>query len=660
MSKKCLNCNLESDDSVAFCPECGKSDFEAVADTAQAVAETVAETAPETAEPVAETDAPVAEPVVDSETPAEETVAESVLAEEVTEAPKKKKKKWWKIAVFTVLPLVLVACILIGFWTPIAGFAVKVFGSDEQYMRFVEDASVKEFSSDFVDYYEKALKNLTEGYSSTSKVSVVLSEDAERIINNASGSEIDLSWINNISFTADTTMKGNLASMTAGVLIDNKNIVSMNCIIDFAEMNGYVGFGDLVNKVIKSDLGDQAVTPELIAKIAPEPKVVRKLAEKYVKLVFDNIDDVSKDTEEVSVKGVEQKLTTLTYTIDEETIVNISVAVLKELKKDKDIKDIIKTAQKVLIDAELIDSGDYYGDLVELVDKTLEVLKEREDFDEESKIELVTYVNGASEIVGRRAEVNNKNVFEYVTVRDGAELASKVVIYDDITETGEDFSFIGKGEVKKNKLNAEYDVKLGDEKIMAVTVVDYDIKSAKQGYINGTARIAIDKDYLEDNLEDDDMAVFTLIDPSLEIKMASSEKTSRMEINLLNKGAAFVGLVVETELKKPSDITVPKDNVVDVDDEDALATIFADIDLDALIAKLRGTSIPEEYIDALESMMNGSSDQGDDYYGDDYYGDDYYGDNYYGDGYGDDYYGDGYYSDGSDQVGSGGFITNEY
>ena len=328
---------------------------------------------------------------------------------------------------------------------------------------------------------------------------------------------------------------------------------------------------------------------------------------------------------------------------------------LKELKDDKDIKDIIKNAQKVLIDAELIDSGDYYGDLVERIDQTLDVLKERDDFDTESEIELITYINGASEIVGRRVEADDKNVFEYVTVRDGAELASKVVIYDDVTDAGEDFSFSGKGEVKKNKLNAEYDVKFGDEKIIAVTVADYDIKSAKEGYINGTVRVAFDKDFLEDNLEDDDMAVFTIIDPSIEIKLASSEKTSRMEINLLNKGAAFVGLVVETELKKPSDITVPKDNVVDADDEDVLAAIFADVDLDALIAKLRGTSIPAEYIDALESMMNGGYDQGDDYYGDDYYGDDYYGDSY-----GDNYYGDGYYSDSSDQMGSGGFITNEY
>ncbi|MBE6799159.1 MAG: hypothetical protein E7525_05230 [Ruminococcaceae bacterium] len=639
MSKKCINCNAVLEDDAAFCSKCGKNEFapieEAPVEEAAPVAAAAVEE-PVVAEPVVE--APAAEPEA---TPEVEPVAEPApvveeavpVAEEEPAAPKAKKKKTWlKVAIFTVLPLVLVACLVFAFWTPVIGFAVKLFGNDAQYMRFVEQQSVKAFADEFTDYYEKALSSITDGVAETGKVSFVLSEDAQKLINDAAGQEIDLSWVNNISATVDAGLKGNLFSGAVSLLVDNKSIVSANAILDFGEGNAYVGLGDLTNKILKAEMDKTALTPEVIAKAAPDAKVVRKLAEKYVKIVFENIDDVSEEKEEISVKGVEQKLTALTYSISEETLADVSVAVLKELKDDKDVKAIIKDAQKVLIDAEVIESGDYYGDFKDAIEETLDDLKAEEDLDDEEMLEIVTFVNGASEIVGRRLVIDKKNVAEYVMVRDGSEVGAKLVINGEMFDMDGNLSIAGSGKVNGSKLAIDFDVKVADEKYAVISVTDYDLKTAKKGYINANVRITPNKDLYKDQISSDTPKAIADLEPAIEFKLESSEKTSKMTMNILSKGTVYIGIICETTLKDPAAITVPSDNIINAEDDEAVSEMLEGIDVNAIIEKLKGTSIPAEYIDAIESFINGSQqdDEIDDFYGDDFYGDDYYGDDYYG------------------------------
>ena len=268
---------------------------------------------------------------------------------------------------------------------------------------------------------------------------------------------------------------------------DSGMMFSGSAIVDFGESDVYFGLGDLTDKIIKVDGDKMALTPEVIAKAAPDAKVVKKLAEKYIKIVFENITDVSEEKEEISVKGIEQKLTALTYSISEETIADISKAVLKELKDDKDVKDIIKNAQKVLVDAEVIDGGDYYGDFKEAIEDALEEIKEQDEFDDEEMLEIVTYVNGASEIVGRRIVVEDENVFEYVFVRDGSEVAAKCVV----NANGSKMSLAGSGEVKSNKLALNLDLKVDDTKYATIKISDYDLKADKKGYINANIKVPI-------------------------------------------------------------------------------------------------------------------------------------------------------------------------
>ena len=670
MSKKCLKCNAEMPDEAIFCAMCGSKDLSdmaaPVAEPAPVVAEPVVEAAPEAApaaveEPVA---APVVEaapevaaaPIVEAAPVVEQVAAPEVAAapeavaveapvveaaaEPVAEAPvaessdngkkkKKKKRTLLKVFVFAVIPLLLVAsivCAIIfpGIYTAVGGFAVKLFGNEEQYMRFVEQQSIKAFANDFGDYYEKALKNLSDGISETGKLSVVLSEDAQKSITDAMGQEIELDWINNLSATVDVNFKGNLYSSAMSLMIDNKTLASIDTIFDFGEGDMYLSLGDLTDKVIKGDFETTALTPEVIVKAAPDAKVVKKLAEKYAKIIFQNISDVSEEKEEFSVKGVEQKLTTLTYGISEETVFDITKAVLKELKDDKDVKNIIKDAQKVLVDAGVIESGNYYDDFKKSIEKALDTMKDNDDLSDDVMIELVTYVNAASEIVGRRLVFQDQNIAEYVTVRDGSEVGVKYVLYGKKLGLDGNITIAGSGEVKDYKLNIDFDVKFGDKKMATVKVTDYDIKAAEEGYLNCNLKIALDKDLWKDAIADGGSNVISTLELEIAMQIESSENNSKIAVDFLNKGKSYIGIVYEGTKNKATEISVPNSNIVDADDIDDISELITMDDLKAILNKLKGTSFPEEYITAIESLIEYySQPQYDDYY-DDYYGDDFY------------------------------------
>jgi hypothetical protein len=229
--------------------------------------------------------------------------------------------------------------------------------------------------------------------------------------------------------------------------------------------------------------------------------------------------------------------------------------------------------------------------------------------------------------VGRRLVVDGKKVAEYVMVQDGSDVGAKLVVNGDAVGMDAGISVIGSGELKNSKLNLNLDVKVDDTKYATVNVSDYDIKSAKKGYINAVIRITPDKSLWEDNMSSDVPKAIKDLEPAIELKLESSEKNSKLAINVLNKGAVYIGIVCEETLKDAASITVPSENVIDADDNDAVYEMLGAIDVNAIIEKLKGTSIPAEYIEALESLINGSQDDDiDDFYGDDFYGDDFYGD----------------------------------
>ena len=584
MSKKCLNCNNILEDSVEFCPECGKNEFEAIGAPAEVIDNAPTETT-ETAE--VET-YEASDEAVEAEVPAEPA---EFPAAEVAVATKK-KKKWWKIAIFTVIPLALVLAIVLNM-SSIMAFAIKTFGSNDKYYNYIEEKNIETCAKDVAKAYDEYLTKLTDGTNVKTKVNINVGEDLQRLLKSSLATEIDMNWVNNLSFSLDTNLRSDKQLVNLGLLIDNKNFLTAKAILDMTGEKVYITLPELSNKVIESKVDvEDSVTLETALKCAPKAEVVEKLIKKYLTLVVDNIDNIEKSQETVKVKDIEQKVTVLEYNIDNKKINEISTAVLKELKADTDVKAIFEK-----IDAEL--DKNTYKDFIEKIDTALKDI-ENGGSEENGVITIKNYVGSGNEIIGRSVIADGKTEFEAVTVRKGADIEYKLFM---TVNNLEDLAIVASGKVDKNILNCDYTVTLKEDEIAKGKVTGYDINKAKDGLVNCTLTIIPNMDYIEKNTDADTVAALSLLNPTLEIKIEEAKNAAKLSCALLNGDKVFFGIDIDSTVEANTEITVPTENIINAENAEDMQSFVMDIDFQELINKLKATSVPDELVDMLVMAM---------------------------------------------------------
>lgn len=619
----CKNCGNQIKEGAAFCANCGtpikvpqpikeEPKIEAVVEETPVV-ETPVEENPIVEEPVVEEVAAAEEPVI-----AEPTVEAPATQEFYTPDFKKPKKKFtFKKLVLPAIALVLVLALVILNFSNVLGFGIKTFGSGKAYLDFVQKESAKDIATSISDIYTNFLNNFKEEQAATSNISFTLDEDVSKLLSSEFDFEIGdkLDWINDLKLVVNANMKDkkNLAELKLN--ISDKDIISLKAVQDLSKGNMYFAIPELCKDYLKVDLEEtgsydyeefaKAYDLMFEAKEAlPDGKQVEKLITKYIGIAFDQIEDVTKESDTLSVGGIDQKCTVLEYKVSAKDLINIAEAVLEEAVEDKDIKKIIEDIEGFLKDS---DTVDFDEDLYKLFEEAVEdMLDELDDVDVDSsnKIRVTQYINNKHEIIGTKIKANNETVLFSATAQKGSEFESKF-------EAGQ-FEVKASGTKKKDIINGKYKIMVNGEKICEIAVKDFDEKKFKEGYINGNFRFSLSKELI-DQLPSEVSSIISILEPTIEIDCATTEDSSKISINLLkdNKKVLF-GITFDSTIEKPSKVTVPS-KAFDATDDEEVSSYIDSIKTESIIKSLKGTSIPTDLVDSLESilqylpdMLNGS------------------------------------------------------
>lgn len=622
----CKKCGQEIADDARFCVHCGE------------------QVQPEAVEPVAEEPVAVADvPVEEAKQPVETAVAVAELVPEVEtpvetapveEAPvSKKKSRLLRTVLFVAIPLVLVVALLLNI-NPLVGFAVKTFGSGSDYLQYVETQAVQTTSGTVTDLYDQYLEMLTDKEQAASgKVRLVVGDKVMDLAEEMADTELDLEWVNDVSFNMETQMKENLYNVLVELQVGDKKIVGLDGMIDLKDQMIYAALPGLNEDYLEipmdemdMDLSDEEIEMmsemrELVEKAMPSGKQLDQLICKYVEIALDNIEEVEKSSETIEVEDISQKVTVLEFTIDDETVLEMAEDILTEAKEDKEIKKILENFQETAEQYDWYEEDlDLYDEFQDFVDDTLDEIEDA--FDEVENEELLTvcdYVDGSNQIVGRKIELDGETV-EYVTVKKGTEFATEISVADQL-------EIVGTGAAKGYKITAEYEVEMENEKLLIVEIKDYDLKAAEKGHLNGTIRVKPTKELwemmdLETEITDD----LSLTDLSLELTISDDEKEGAIGLYIVEGNEKLLGVEIEGKKNSKVNVAVP-DDAVDIDDEQEVTQWAEKLDLDAILDKLKDTDIPSDYVDLLETMISGG-------YADDNYYDDSYGGDMYEDSYG--------------------------
>lgn len=614
-------------------------------------------------------------------------------------AKPKKKGKGLLIAGIALVAAaaVFVTCVAGPLWfgwfpnTKLAKQVTKWFGSDEAYMSAVESETVETLS----DSISKGYGNMITTYKDiingdkyvSSTISLELGDTVKTLLESAitesamrePGMEeyVDLvDLLDGASISMSGGRADDVYKMAMGLGLGGEQIVDLGVIMDLANLKAFMAVPTLSDTYIEISQIFEELDVEDLAAVGqamdlldalPSEDVVNKLLKKYIQLALDQFDNVSKDSDTIKVGGIEEKVTVLKTKIGPKDLVKAGKALVKELKKDSDVKNILLDLGDAM---GALEGQDGYGQMLydslieglEEAEATLDEYSEYADEADGSYVILTDYVNGSHEIIGRK-----------VSVQYGEE--KQEMLYYATATKGDDFAFVlevreqklvsGKGTNKKGIINGTYTIDgamvMGmdpeEESVDLVTikVSDFDSNGVKENNLKGSFTIRLSEEAMQMVIDEAELpswltSSISLLDCGLKVDVDLTA-----DGNGYCKYGVFAGtetlVAIRMDMKVTDEqVSVPSsDKTIDMENiEQWLETV----DLTKLVQSLVKIGVPEELTDMLEQTfdeaLNRAEDDYDDIYGDDYY-DDVYGDDDYDDVYGDDYYDD-YYGD---EYGSG-------
>lgn len=607
---------------------------ESVAEAAEAVNE---EAQVEESMEAPSEEAPAEEAAAETAT-GEPSVPESTQAEPKAATPKKRNKLL--IAAAAVLALVVV----IANAPKIGNAAVKLFTSPAGYLQHLLKKASDESAEQFAKGYDMALESMfaAENASSENELSITLGKDVREMLEDAT--DVDFDWMEKISLLVNADSTKDAYKLDMGLALNDNRLISLLLMANMTDKAAYMQVPELnesylgmdleeffdENGIDMDDINEASEMYEKIYKALPKKAKVEKLLKRYSELAISCIEDVEQDKEEVKVDEITNKFTVLEATIDEGTLQDMLEAMIKELKEDKDIKEIIYNVLEIQEDA---DADEVYDGFLELLDEAEDEIDNLDE--EEFELVLKLYVDNEGNIMGCVAELEDANVeVSNFMVQKGSKYAYEF----ELKVNGVKVVVEGTGKLTSSKLDGEFKLKAAGLKVLEFTLEDIKVKNLEDGYFNGTIKVSLGSALVSALEEELYGFPFDLDDLVMELKEKNSKNKSEATFSLYEDDELLGAFSVTSKIGNAGKIKSPKDKeVVMVEDDEDLMDWVQDIDLDAFLESLEG-KIDGDLLDMFEDLMNGEvSLPGMGGYDDDYYYDDdyWYEDNYY---YDDDYW----------------------
>ncbi|MBE6631332.1 MAG: zinc ribbon domain-containing protein [Ruminococcaceae bacterium] len=516
----------------------------------------------------------------------------------------------------TIVASVLVVAILAGV-VALASGGLGMPSNPDKYMAKVEEQSILNAVDTATSAYGEYLQMLEEksyAFGGTAVLSV--NEDILDFI--GAFADIDLSWLENVSFTVDEAVSEKFLNFATTIKLNEKILADAGIIVDFENEELYLLSDILTEAILVEGLGDfdyesfEKIMSMDFAKMLPSEKEINKYVEKYLKIVLKYFSDVEKEKDTVKAEGVEQKLTLYTYELTEEKLCNIAVEVLETFEKDKGLKKLLEETINNVAEAmeEDVDADEILDQIYDQIPDILDTLEESEPGDS-VLIKLTDYVNSKHEIVGRKIRSGGQTILEYVLTKDGKDFGFK------LKTSGDYITIEGKGTESRGVWNGEFDIvapalDLGIDDIGTIVLEDFEMN---EKVMKGSVSLVPSDEMLNAMMYDVPSAFASMLsDFSLRLDLdAKWKKKSEMTLSLMNDDDPWISISVSGEEKKFKKPSIPSETV-DVEDID-----IDIIDFDELMDRLETAGVPDDILDLLNlaELMGGgmSYDSADSYYG---------------------------------------------
>ena len=498
-----------------------------------------------------------------------------------------------------VLVLALAGGVVFGMGTD---FFRRTFSSPEKYFQYVLGKSLQKNAAIMANNYNTLIRENMNFTDRTvgGTIEVRLGDGAKALLEMAGGVD-NLDWLSQVGLETELSVKEKIFSGNAALKLGENEILSGNFAADekgaylqvpvLSEQYVGVDFETMMEKTpYSSSVGMREVFGYLdsVYTNLPDKEQMEKILYRYFCLAISCIDEVEREKGTLSAGGVDEKCTSLETVIRAETAQNMVKTVLKEMREDEELKEIIKKLSKI----EGFDGVyDEYRDAIDMA------LDEVDNIELSENLVLTVYVDNKGNIIGFQEKAGDFKVFGANT-KKGKDVGYKVVFDTD----GVSCLLEGQGIETDGKVSADFVLEwesYGELQSVEFRCEDFDRKAAEEGNIKGTVIVPMKE---VDELFALNNRILRRYDMALYVDAEGGNVDAELRLMEETEEIAAVSCSFRQEAGKEGSIP-SKNDVVMVENEMDLLKWAGGIESDDFIKGLKKTEIPKDIISVIEDEM---------------------------------------------------------
>lgn len=504
----------------------------------------------------------------------------------------------------------------------------------------VEKSALNQIIADFSSYWDNMLSQQEKAMTgSKAKLSLTLEDGGKAILGAVAGG-MDFSWLNSLSMDMTASVTEGKEIVNSAILLNDSSLCNMNVYMDLAELTEYFQVPELSETWMKLSLLDSLKTSEEamsdsleseeeaqayqdymdgyaaslqnvykilgdMSSVMPDTDTLATLLDRYGNLVIDNLGEAVGTEEVLSVEGVSENCTVYESSIKESNLTDILNSVLKTAKEDQELKGLLEKWDEA-------GNTDLYTQFQKGVDDLLADLADEDYSEENSEMFLYrVWVNAEGKIKGREISIaDDTEPYPVLTWKSPSAEGSSALLAE--LDMGTDsITLTGSGQTENNILNGEYVLALDDVKTIIVQAQNVTVNKENpwKGVFEGTYTVTIPQDTSSE--ETNPLSAFGL---TLYMLTDMDNYEGQIDLTLTSSGAPLVTLSVNSGLAEAG-AAAPEaaelEAAADINNEEAMATYTANLNIDAILNNAVAAGMPEELITAIiQSMTAPASEEG--------------------------------------------------
>lgn len=433
-----------------------------------------------------------------------------------------------------------------------------------------------------------------------------------------SGQEMDLDWLKDISISYDMSTTQTQTQYLLSLGLGDQVISSMDAIIDLDTAAMYIGIPELSTYYLVTQLVDPAMADQgFLSGVAQNQQALQDELSKalasvegleestkvYMDLLLATLKDPRVEEKTVTLDGVSQTFSTVTYRLTPEDLQQLYRSILETAKTDEALKQVIVAfgsyANTYAKNSdEDYEEQDFYQSFLDSVEDALTELSQ--PYPESSDyLEFVGYLDSELKLKGYQLVVNAAEeapapytALDWITVADGDRQLVKLSLSNGeepfVTVTGEHTN-------KDGAVSGSYKLAFPEKNSLTLDFTDI---CQKDGNLTGSIQLTPSVTMMQNLLGDSYASVRLLMGGKMGLRLDFEEGSFGM--HLTADGESVIGLTCTASLTDGEPIVLPpEDQLMSSEDVDLWTET---LDRDALIQKMKDAGVPQQILDLLTML----------------------------------------------------------